>query len=199
MNTTTDPPQNDLDELVKRVRTDRAAFAALYDRYYPRILGYCSRRLFSRSVGEDLTSDVFLTAAKKIDSFRGQSDGEFSQWLYTIATNRINEHVRSFERRRELLEAAARSRRIDAQPTTDDQASVDRLDWPAVYDAILQLKPLEQTLISLRYMQDLPHDQIAAITGLQPGNVRVAISRAMNQLRSRFNTDPATSTKGAAQ
>lgn len=186
MNTKADPSEPDLDRMVGRVRTDRDAFALLYDRYYPRILNYCARRLYSRSVGEDLTSDVFLTAARKIDTFRGQSDGEFSQWLYTIATNKINEHVRSFSRRRELLEAAAHSQRIGQTETHD---RTDHLDWPAVYDAILQLKPRDQTLISLRYMQDLPHDQIATIVDLKPAAVRVALSRAMAQLRERFNTD----------
>jgi RNA polymerase sigma-70 factor (ECF subfamily) len=185
-----------LDELARRVRTDRDAFAALYDRYYPRILSYCARRLYSRAVGEDLTSDVFLTAARKIDTFRGQSDGEFSQWLYTIATNKINEHLRNFSRRRALLEAAAQSKRVGQTETHDN---TDHLDWPAVYDAILQLKPREQALISLRYMQDLPHDQIAEITGLKPGNVRVALSRALDKLRRRFNTDPTAITKGASQ
>lgn len=190
-----DPAANaQADELVGRVRTDRDAFAALYDRYYPRILGYCSRRLYARSVAEDLTSEVFLAAARKIDAFRGRSDGEFSQWLYTIATNRINEYLRNDAKRRQLLDAAARSGRIGSAETRD---RVDHLDWPAVHEAILELKPRDQTLISLRYMQELPHEQIAEITGLKPGNVRVAISRALDKLRSRFNTDPATPAKGA--
>ncbi|MFN3166550.1 MAG: RNA polymerase sigma factor [Phycisphaeraceae bacterium] len=196
MNTTAPPSDRELDRLVGRVRADRDAFAALYDRYYPRILNYCARRLYSRSVGEDLTSDVFLTAAHKIDTFRGKSDGEFSQWLYTIATNKINEHLRNFSRRRELLKAAAHSRRVGQTETRDN---TDHLDWPAVYDAILQLKPRDQTLISLRYMQDLPHDQIAQITGLKPGNVRVALGRALDKLRERFNTEPISITKGASQ
>jgi RNA polymerase sigma-70 factor (ECF subfamily) len=188
MKTMTAPPDHDQaeDELVRRVKTDRQAFAALYDRYYPKILRYCSRRLYSQSVGEDLTSDVFLTAANKIDNFRGRSDGEFSQWLYTIATNKINEYVRSYERRKELLETAAHSRRLGKTETVD---RTDHLDWPAVYEAILQLKPRDQTLITLRYMQELPHDQIAGIMDLKPAAVRVALSRAMAQLRERFNND----------
>ncbi len=186
----------DIDALVRRVKSDRDAFATLYDRYYGRILTYCSRRLYSRSVGEDLTGDVFLAAATKIDSFRGQSEGEFSQWLYTIATNRINEYLRSFERRRALLDSAARSQRIGAAQTHNN---VDHLDWPTVYEAILRLKPREQTLITLRYMQDLPHDQIAAITGLKPGNVRVMLSRAMEKLRTQFNVEISPPSKGALQ
>ena len=184
----TQAPDLDQDEghLVRRVKSDRQAFAELYDRYYPKILRYCSRRLYSQSVGEDLTSDVFLTAATKIDEFRGRSGGEFSQWLYTIATNKVNEYIRSYERRKALLESAARSKRIGPE---DVQDQTDHLDWPAVYEAILQLKPRDQTLITLRYMEELPHDQIAGVVGLKPAAVRVALSRAMAQLRERFNED----------
>lgn len=188
MQTMTEPigQNQDEDELVRRVKADRQAFAALYDRHYPRILRYCSRRLYSPSIGEDLTSDVFLAAADKIDSFRGQSDGEFSQWLYTIATNRINEYLRNDARRRELLESAVQSRRVGSTETHD---RTDHLDWPVVYEAILKLTPRDQTLITLRYMQELPHEQIAGIVNLTPAAVRVALSRAMAQLRERFNND----------
>ncbi len=195
MNTTDESSDLEQDELVRRVQTDREAFAALYDRYYPRILSYCSRRLGSQSVGEDLTSDVFLAAATKIDTFRGESEGEFSQWLYTIATNRINEYLRSFERRGRLLESAALSKRIGSTETRD---SVDHLDWQAVSEALLELEPRDQTLISLRFMQDLPHEQIAAILKLKPGTVRVALSRALKKLRDRFDADQAAFAKGGS-
>lgn len=197
MKTMTEIPgqEQNVDALVRRVTTDREAFASLYDRYYPKILRYCCRRLGNTSVGEDLTSDVFLTAATKIDSFRGVSDGEFSQWLYTIATNKINEHLRSKERRSRLLESAVHSKRIGSSATQD---STDHLDWPVVFEAILDLQPRDQTLIALRYMQELPHDQIAGIVGLKPAAVRMAISRAMDKLRDRFNTD-LNSLKGANQ
>lgn len=184
----TSPDQDEQeDDWVRRVRHDREAFAALYDRYYPRILRYCSRRLYSQSVGEDLTSDVLLTASIKIDGFRGTCGGEFSQWLYRIATNKVNAYLRSYNRRKQLLESAAHSHRIGQ---TEGGESTDKLDWPAVYEAILQLKPCDQALITLRYMQELPHDQIAGIMDLKPAAVRVAISRAMGQLRERFNTEP---------
>ncbi len=196
MNTINDLSASEHDELVRRVRTDRDAFAALYDLYYPRILRYCSRRLPSHSVGEDLTSDTFLVAATRIDTFRGDSDREFSQWLYTIATNRINEYLRSSERRRRLLESAALSNRIGLTETHD---SVDHLDLPAVYEAILELDPRDQALISLRFMQELPHDQIAAILSLKPGTIRVALSRALKKLRDRFDADQTHFAKGQSR
>lgn len=186
MNKTNETTDFELDDLARRVRSDREAFAALYDWYYHRILKYCTRRLSSVSVGEDLTSDIFLAAATKIDTFRGASNGEFSQWLYTIATNRIHEYLRNSERQRRLLESAARSRQIGA---TETHVNADHPDIPVVHAAILDLEPRDQALISLRYIQELPHDQIAAILSLKPGTVRVAVSRAMQKLRGSLGAD----------
>ena len=51
------------DDLVARARGDRSAFAALYDRYYPRILRYCLRRLFVREIPAADPSAVAEAAA----------------------------------------------------------------------------------------------------------------------------------------
>ena len=72
----------------------------------------------------------------------------------------------------------------------------EHLDWPTLYQAILKLKPRDQTLISLRFMQDLPHEEIAAIMNLRPGAVRMAISRALGILRDRFEVTETSNPTG---
>ena len=80
------------DDSVVRMRTDQAAFAALYDRYYPRIIRYCLRRLFDRSTAEDATSEVFLKVAANVRTFPGTTESDFRRWLFRIATNVVNAH-----------------------------------------------------------------------------------------------------------
>ena len=188
------PPSSDasLGDFARRERTDRDAFAALYDHYYPRILRYCIRRLFSRSVAEDVTSDVFLSAVTNIETFRGHSEGEFGQWLYTIATNRIREHLRNGHRRRELLQAAADAGRL--RPEAADDAT-DYLDWPMLYESMAQLNARDQEILSLRFMEDLPYEQIAPLVAMKPGTIRVAISRALDRLRTCLVARERTRTK----
>ena len=177
------------DGLVARLRSDRAAFAALYDRYYPRIVKYCVRRLFDRSTAEDVASEVFLKVAANVRTFPGTSESDFRSWLYRIATNAVNAHLRGGLRRQQLLEQAARNGRLVRDGASDGApADQEMLDWPAVYQALMELEEREQTIVSLRFFADLSHEEIGDIVQATPAAVRTALSRALSRLRERFGT-----------
>ena len=176
------------DELVVRARTDRAAFGQLYDRYYPRVARYCLRRLFDRTVAEDTVSETFLQVAAHLREFAGRTETDFRRWLFRIATNAVNAHLRQSRRRQELWEAAARGRHGDrSSGSHSSQAEHERLDWPAVYHALRELDEREQTIVTLRFFADLSHEEIADVVSATPGAVRTALSRALSRLRERFN------------
>jgi RNA polymerase sigma-70 factor (ECF subfamily) len=175
------------DDMVVRARGDRAAFAALYDHYYPRVLGYCVRRLFVRAVAEDATSEVFLRIATHMPRFAGTTEADFRRWLFRIAGNAVNAQLRQTRRRQELWEAAARARRLPAADGAALPALIDVLDWPQLYQAILELDTRDQTILTLRFFADLPHHEIAAIVGASAGAVRTALSRILQRLRARFD------------
>jgi RNA polymerase sigma-70 factor (ECF subfamily) len=176
------------DDLVVQARTDRNAFGLLYDCYYPRLLRYCLRRLFDRTLAEDVVSDVFLNVAANIRDFSGRTDKDFRCWLFRIATNAVHAHLRQTRRRRELLEAAARSR---CWQRNNSSASAppewETLDWPAVYQALLELEERDQAIVMLRFFADCSHEEIADVVGVTPGAVRTALSRTLARLREKFN------------
>ena len=84
--------ETEQDVLIQEAKEDRAAFAQLYRMHYELVFRYCSRRLFNRHAAEDVTSTVFLKVLRKLGSFEGNSRG-FRNWLYSIATNAINDHL----------------------------------------------------------------------------------------------------------
>jgi RNA polymerase sigma-70 factor (ECF subfamily) len=176
------------DELVVRARTDRAAFGLLYDRYYAHVARYCLRRLFDRTVAEDTVSEVFLQVAAHLRAFPGRTETDFRRWLFRIATNAVNAHLRQSRRRYELREAAARGRHWDrGSGSHSSPAEHERLDWPVVYQALLELDERDQTIITLRFFADLSHEEIADVVSATPGAVRTALSRTLSRLRERFN------------
>lgn len=184
-----DPEQSTADDdLVVRAGTDRAAFSVLYDRYYPRVMKYLLRRLFDRSVAEDVTSDIFLQVASHLRQFPGRTETDFRRWLFRIATNAVNAHLRQTLRRQELWEAAARSRQGERgnDPHFSPAAS-DLLDWPAVYQALLELDERDQSILTLRFFAGLSHEEIAHVVNAKPGTVRTALSRTLARLRERFD------------
>jgi RNA polymerase sigma-70 factor (ECF subfamily) len=181
-----------MDEVVKRARTDRDAVGQLFDHFYPAIFAYCLRRLLVRALAEDVTSEVFLKVARCIGEFSGVSAEDFRRWLFRIATNEINAHLRQSIRRRQLLQAAAQMGIINASVTKPLMASDSTIDWEEIYQALSELSDREQSVISLRYFAGLKHSEIADALQIEPGTARVALSRALDRLRDRLRGSEVT-------
>jgi RNA polymerase sigma-70 factor (ECF subfamily) len=180
------------DDLVVRAKTDRTAFGLLYDRYQPILTRYCVRRLFDRTLAEDVVADVFLTLAAKLRAFPGQTETEFRRWLFRIATNQVNAHLRQTRRRRELAEAAAHWRQEHRGSPGTAPPAWEVLDWADVYQAILELDERDQTILTLRFFAGSSHEEIADVVDATPGAVRTALSRTLARLREKFNPSAAT-------
>ncbi len=162
--------ENVRDILVGRAAVDGTAFALLYDIYYERILSYCVSRLRQRQIAQDFTSATFLAAVQKIPKFRGKTRIEFANWLYSIATAKINSYL-------------SKKQTIERLMATEAEIQQDTITWPMLHNAILKLKPRQQTVIALRFFENLNIDRIAEITGLRPDSVRFRIAGAIENIK----------------
>lgn len=167
-------------QLVAAARSDPAAFARLYRGHYDGVFRYCVHRLFDRSAAEDVTATVFLKVVENFHVFEGNGR-DFRNWLYRIATNAVNEHLRNIHRGERLLRSAAENihGRADRAATADDQAE----NLAVLERALLTLRPRYQTIIALRFFESLSTSEIAAILRSRPGTVRSQLSRALASLR----------------
>src|ERR1700712_92083 len=89
------PGSVDVWALVHRAQQgDAEAFGQLYDHYVTLVHRYAYHRVGDRATAEDITSETFLRALRRIDSltFQGRDVGA---WLVTIARNIIFDHVKS--------------------------------------------------------------------------------------------------------
>lgn len=171
------------DGLVLRARTEAEALGRLYELYYERIFRFCVHRLFDKEIAEDVTSAVFLEVARGIRRFAGRTEQDFGNWVYAIAANQANAYIRKTSRRKKLLAEAAGSVRVSH--STDDASEPD---WPGLYAAILKLKPLHQTIVTLRFFENLSYEQIARILNVKDATLRVAVHRILDKLRSYLQT-----------
>ncbi|MHC4552580.1 MAG: RNA polymerase sigma factor [Planctomycetota bacterium] len=158
---------------------------SLYDKYYERIYAYCVHRLFCRAVAEDVTSQVFLSVAERFDRFNGQTEQEFSSWIFAIAVNQCNSYLRKTLRRRKIFEKF----QTDTANRHQAELSETGSDWPQVYAAIARLKEVEQTIITLRFFEELSYEQIATIINKREVSVRVILHRGLKKLRQTLNAD----------
>jgi RNA polymerase sigma-70 factor (ECF subfamily) len=159
---------------------DERILGTLYDGHYEMVLRYCHRRLYVHAAAEDVTSNVFLRVAEHIRSFTGRSVGEFRSWLYGIASHEIAAYLRKHRRRQRLFETALQTGEFIRQ---DNDRDGNAKHTPNVLTAMLQLHPTDQALLSLRYWENLRHEDIAKILGLRNGAVRTRLNRALQRLR----------------
>jgi len=178
----------DNDNRVLEAKTDPQALGDLYDRHYGPVLRFCVHRLFDKTDAEDVVSAVFLAVAQGIRSFPGRTEQDFRNWVYAIAANHCNAHIRKVSTRRRLLARAARTRTdaLGSELTGEDS------DWSQLYQAIRRLKPRRQTIVTLRFFENLGYDEIAAIVGTTPQATRVAVHRALKKLRKLLNVTRAS-------
>src|SRR5947209_9039991 len=83
---------------------DREAFGQLYGRYVSGVSGFLGNRVRDRGLVEDLTSETFARALRRIDSVRDQGR-DLGAWLTTIARNLVVDHTRSSRYQRDTLTA----------------------------------------------------------------------------------------------
>jgi len=175
--------QQEDEDLVVRARTQAGALGRLYEIHYEPIFRFCVHRLFVKEIAEDVTSTVFLEVARGIRSFEGQTLRDFRNWLYVVAANQANAYIRKASRRRKLLAEAAHSMKVYR---SDEEESEP--DWPRLYAAILKLKPQHQTIVTLRFFENLQYDQIAQILCIKEATLRVTVHRILNRLRENLLT-----------
>ena len=172
------------DDLVLEARTQAGALGRLYELYYERIFRFCVHRLFNKEIAEDVTSTVFLEVARGIRTFKGRTVQDFRNWLYAIAANQANAYIRKTSRRKELLKEAADL--MTAADGSTDKSSEQ--DWPRLYEAILKLKPQHQTIVTLRFFENMDFEQIGKIINIKPASVRVTLHRILKKLKNRLQT-----------
>ena len=169
--------------LIADARDDPSAFIRLYRRHYDAIFRYCVHRLFERHTAEDVTAEVFLKVVENLGRFRG-NERQFRNWLYKVATNTANDHLRKTARRNGLLKGARQQ--IGSQVVDCDE-SPEKLTL--LREAVFALKPRYQTIITLRFFENLKLTEVAEVLASNPGTVRSQLARALAKLRKKLATE----------
>ena len=165
------------EDLVTQVRSaqrgDRAAFGRLYDRYGRMVHGLLLAH-GPRGEAPDLVQEVFMQAWSHIGSLR--EPAAFGGWIARMARRRAIDALRA-RRPVEVLEDTHAA----PHDTHDEAIAVMRL---------LQALPeaYRETLV-LRLVEGLSGPEIAEMTGMTPGSVRVNLHRGMTLLRERMGVN----------
>jgi RNA polymerase sigma-70 factor, ECF subfamily len=167
-----------LSELVGLSRAgNERAFAELHARYANMVHGILLSRL-PPSEAEDQVQEVFVIAWQKLQQL-DRAEG-FGAWLATIARHRA---VDCYRRRRftEPLE----DRWVDSRSASSN----DRAEVRQVLAAILSLPEAYRETLIMRLCEGMTGPEIAEVTGLEPGSVRINLHRGMKLLREKLGIE----------
>jgi RNA polymerase sigma-70 factor, ECF subfamily len=178
-----DPERDRVNGLVTLAQQgDAEAFGMVYDRYVDQIYRYLYYRVGSHAVAEDLTSETFLRALRRIDSFT-YTGKDIGAWFTTIARNLVTDHVKSSRFKLEVSTADM----LDADRSGPDDDGVEtqvieKLRDAALLDAVRRLKPEQQECIVLRFLQGLSVAETSEVMSRSEGAVKQLQLRAVRAL-----------------
>lgn len=160
--------------ILQAAKTDEQAFIQLYRYYGQRVLRFLLTRTGNIQLAEDLTQETFITVMSELRNYR-ETGARFSSWLLQIALNHLRMHVRKkgnspVEELNEL---------IDLLP----DGKTYQTEWIDFFLALGKLSEEEQTLLSLKFVEDLSNQDIGEVLGISPNACAVQIHRALKQLQ----------------
>jgi RNA polymerase sigma-70 factor (ECF subfamily) len=168
---------------------DTGQFEPLVKAYEKTIYNLALRMLGDPQDALDASQEAFFRAYRALPSFRGES--KFSVWLYRLASNVCLDMLRKRSQTQEvpLADEAGQEQPIpDARfcPQTElEKKELRRM----VHRGLNQLSPSFRQALVLREINGLSYEEIAAVTGLEPGTVKSRIFRARKKLAAILMED----------
>jgi len=156
------------------------AYKALIERYENRVFSLCLKIIKQREEAEEVAQDIFLVSFKKITEL--QDKNKFPNWLMKIAYSRAIGHIRKNQIVKTDINVVLETYFVEEQTPVKQAILKNRAE--IIKRAILLLDPVEASLITLYYIQDVSVKDIAEITELSLSNVKVKLHRARISLKT---------------
>ncbi len=166
---------------------DREAFARLFDRHSPVVLGLLLRVLGSRSEAEEVLQEVFLQIWRQAERYEpGRSTPR--GWMLVLARSRALDTVRSREaRHRREIEVSADNPHHISQPV--GMGGLEEKERQEQLSSALELLPPDQRrCIELAFFEGLTQSQIASRLEAPLGTVKSRIHLGMHKLRQALSS-----------
>lgn len=168
---------------------DPDAHAELFRAYHPRLVYFARRLLGSHADAEEVVQETWLRVVRKVATL--DDPGAFRGWLYRIARNLALSRLR---RRHPEVALGADPDADEApvppeliEPEGADLDLLRSLDVRRVHAGLEALTPAHREVLTLRFLEDLPYEEIAEVVGTSVGTVRSRIHYARRSLRTAID------------
>lgn len=170
-------------------------FEALVLAYRDRVVSFVTRLLHDEERAQDVAQDAFVRAYRALQTYDAERRRglRLRSWLFAIAHNLTRNAVRDAPPANERLERADGSSHAalrDAAPGPES-VTVQRETLRALDDAVKTLSPRLRPAFVLRYLEDLPYDEVAQVLAQPVGTVKASAHRGLLAVRAHLENDRA--------
>lgn len=163
----------------KAKKGDKDAFGKLYSSYLDAIYRYVFFRVGNdRQTAEDITEEIFYKAWQHIDRFK-IGTGTVQAWLYRIASTTVIDHHRTKKQQVNIHEEIADESNIEEQ-------FIGKTEQQRITRAIKTLSNEQQSVIIMKFINDLSNKEIARALNMSNDAVRALQYRALKNLRKKL-------------
>lgn len=165
---------------IRCARGDNTARRELYETYGSRLLALCRRYARDAAEAEDLMQDAFVKIFRVIGRFRWTRPGSLYSWMARVALNLAFDSARKRRRlARELVEVDALAGEIPEEPDYEETLSVPA---EVLQQMIAALPEGYRTVFTLYCIEELSHQEIAALLGIKEKSSSASLARARASL-----------------
>jgi RNA polymerase sigma-70 factor (ECF subfamily) len=178
------------DDLITRYQRGQAvAFSALFDRYKDCVYRLALVLLRNSSDAEEVVQETFIDLLRALPRYEVEGPARFETWLYRVAVNRCRMRLR--RTRPPSADWGEMAERLaSTNPHHDPQTTALRGEMRrALWQAVDGLADHHRSVILLRYLYDLPYQEIADVLEISLGTVKSRLHTAHQQLRQRLAAD----------
>jgi RNA polymerase sigma-70 factor, ECF subfamily len=186
-----------MEALVKKrikqvLKGDQSAFAELVELYKDKVFQICFRMLGNRHEAEDIAQEAFIRAYVNIETFNQKR--KFSTWLFRIATNLCIDRIRKKKPDYYLDADVAGTDGLTmySQVAADVQMPEDEVEnmelQETIQKEISKLPEKYRSVIVLKYIEELPLQEISEILDMPLGTVKTRVHRGREALRKQLKS-----------
>lgn len=168
--------------LAERCRSgDFEAFESLYRAHSSRLFSLSVRMLGNRTDAEDMLQEIFLTAHRKLQSYRG--DARLSTWLFRLATNLCLDHLRSKSARMTHATSSLDDDNAMEPAAPSPGPAVGAVQQIDMERAVAKLPQGCRAAFLLHDVEGFEHREVAAMLGISEGTSKSQVHKARLKLR----------------
>jgi RNA polymerase sigma factor (sigma-70 family) len=173
------------DVMLVRVGRDRdkAAFAALFEYFAPRIKSFLLRLGTDMSLCEEIAQEAMIMVWRRAETYNPSQSGA-STWIFTIARNKRIDRLRRENRPLPDLADPA----FAPEPVETGEKTIFRQqEEEKIRHALKDLPDEQAKMIFSAYYEEKSHREIADESGVPLGTVKSRIRLALNRLRAHLD------------